>query len=139
MALPAYTANLVHQLYTTKNGESYPPINTRGTAQGQMLPTSSCFCRRWFSSAIFCMWTNRVAKTNQQSTYLDLYALTPQSLHEPNIEKYYFDLAATYTPINKCLYFLWAPFCRYFCHMNILSEIFVTRCGLQINITNLQS
>ena len=48
-SLPAYTANLLHQLSTAKNGASDPPIFTRQTGQrklyrpGQILPPSSLF------------------------------------------------------------------------------------------------
>ena len=72
--LPAYTANLLHRLSTTKNGASYPPINTRQTGQkklywpGQILPPPSCFCCEWVTSATFYYtWTNSEAQTNQLS------------------------------------------------------------------------
>ena len=48
-SLPAYTANLLHHLSTTKNGATYPPINTRQTWQkklywlGQILPLLPIF------------------------------------------------------------------------------------------------
>ena len=71
VSLPAYTANLLHQLSTTKNGATYQPINTRVTGQkklyqpGQILAPPFCFiCHEWVTSTTFqYMWT----------TYLDVY------------------------------------------------------------------
>ena len=69
--LPAFTANLVHQLSTTKIGATYPPINTKGTGQSKLTP--SFLLLLWFCGSLgpFSMSTNGEAQTNQQSNYLE--------------------------------------------------------------------
>ena len=82
--LPAYTANLPHRLSTSKNGATYPPINTKGTVQknctsldkSSSLP--SVFCYEEVTSATFhYIRTNSEAQTNQLqlSTLLDVHRL----------------------------------------------------------------
>ena len=104
LGLPDYTANLLHQLSTTKNGATYPPINTRQTGQkklyqpGQILPLLPVFfvvsgyvgplfilhgqTVKLKPSAVFlirCLWSsNTLVSSKHKNSEKYCYKLSPQ-------------------------------------------------------------
>ena len=71
--MPVFIANLDQQLYTTRNGPTYPPIKLtqeapgrkKLTQPGQILALLHVFFCGWYTSATFHnMWTNGEALTN---------------------------------------------------------------------------